>query len=177
MRRLLAILLVVVLSHPLTAQTRSPGASLIPGSRVRITLREDEPRIGVLVGTVADTILVRWPEFSSVDRVPLALVELLEVTPSGQHNVLKRAGMGVVVGAGVGALAGAVGPSSGSFIGRGALTAAAATGGATLGLLVGTVVGLWRGEDWHEVSTSHQRLDAAVVPHAHGFGVAVSRRY
>lgn len=173
MRRLLAALFIVILAHPLAAQSFASAASIRRGDRVRITLDDGEPRVGVVVGTAQDTLLVRWPEFSNGDVVPLAQVSLLEVSRGGQRNLLKGAGMGIVVGAGVGALAAAATARSGDFFGKGEQAAMGGMGGALLGLFVGTLGALWRGEDWHVVSPE-RHLGTVAAPRTRGFGVALS---
>lgn len=150
MRRLLAALLLLFFSRPLVAQHTVPAALLQPGARVRITMLEAEPRLGVVVGSIPDTLLVRWPEFSSTDYVPLDRVSQIDVSTGGQRTLLKGAMVGMLAGAGIGALAGAA-TKPDPFIGRGATTAGASIGGAMLGLIVGTFAALWRGEDWRRV--------------------------
>lgn len=156
MRRLLAVLFLLVFSRPLVAQIpvppapAAPAAPLQPGTRVRITLLDADPRVGVVVGSIPDTLLVRWREFSNRDHVPLDRISQIDVSAGGQRNLLKGAMVGMLAGAGVGAILGASSKPD-SFIGRGAATAGASAGGATLGLLVGTFWALWRGEDWRRI--------------------------
>jgi hypothetical protein len=175
MRRLLAILILLVFSRPLIAQQTAPAALLAPGARVRITLLGAEPRVGVVVGHLPDTLLVRFPEFSNGDHVPLDAISQIEVSTGGQRNLLKGAMVGMLVGAGVGAILGSR-SNPDSFTGKGAATADASVACAAMGLLVGTFAALWRGEDWREVSAKARRIEAGFVP-GRGATLTMSLRY
>jgi hypothetical protein len=172
---MLAFMLVVVLSRPLVGQATVSTASLKPGARVRVTLLEAEPRVGMVVGSIADTLLVRFPEFSNADHVPLDAISQIEVSAGGARNLLKGAALGTLAGAGIGALLGASAKPK-DFVGKGTATASASVGCAMLGLIVGTFAALWRGEDWREVAAKPRRIEAGVAP-GRVVGLAVSLQF
>jgi hypothetical protein len=180
MRRLLAVLLIVIVCRPLTAQSVASRNTLNPGARVRLTLKDMEPREAVVVSRTPDTLVVRWREFSNDDAVPFAAIAQLEVNAAGRHRVLKGAALGLLAGGAIGAIAGAAAPESheGSFdFGEGFETAVGAVGGAALGLLVGTLVGLSRSEDWRAVSTDPGRLRVTMAPGRQGTRLLASLRF
>jgi len=143
MRRLLAVLLIVLVGRPLTAQSVASPSTLIPGARVRVTLRNMEPREAVVVSRTPDTLVVRWREFSNQDAVPFAAIEELEVNAAGRHAVLKGATLGLLAGGTIGAIAAAAAPDSHGGSGdtfdpgEGFETAVGAVGGAAIGLVIG----------------------------------------
>jgi hypothetical protein len=79
--------------------------------------------LGVVIGRSADTLLVRWPEFSNEDAVPLADISQLEVSTGGQRNLLKGATVGMLAGGAIRALAGSAGTKSDSHVGKDAMAA------------------------------------------------------
>jgi hypothetical protein len=79
MRRLLALLLIVIVCRPLTAQSVASPNTLRPGAHVRVTLPDMEPREAVVVSRTPDTLVVRWRESPNEDAVPSAAIAQLEV--------------------------------------------------------------------------------------------------
>ena len=183
MRRLLAVLLVVIISRPLPAQSAASLETLSPGARVRVTLLDMEPREAVVVSRTADTLVVRWREFSNADAVPFAAIAALEVNTAGRHSVLKGASLGLLAGGAIGAIVGAAapeshgGPENTIDFGEGFQTAVGAVGGGTIGLVIGTLVGLSRSADWRAVSTDARRLGVAIAPDRRGTRLLASLRF
>jgi hypothetical protein len=183
MRRLLAVFLMVIVCRPLTAQSVASLNTLIPGARVRVTLRDMEPREAVVVSRTPDTLVVRWREFTNHDAVPFTAITELEVNAAGRHSVLKGATFGLLAGGAIGAIAGVAAPEShggsGDTIDFGEGFAAAAGGilGAATGLVVGTLVGLERSADWRTVMTDASRLGVTIAPGRQGTRLLASLRF
>jgi hypothetical protein len=183
MRRLLAVLLIVIVCRPLAAQSVSSRNTLSPGARVRVTLPDMEPREAVVVSRTPDTLVVRWRDFSNDDAVPFAAIAQLEVNAAGRHSVLKGATLGLLAGGAIGAIVGAAAPDSraGSGdtidLGEGFETAVGAAGGAAIGLVIGTLVGLSRSADWRAVSAEPGRLGVAIARGGQGTRLLASLRF
>jgi len=188
MSRLLTALLVVTIACPvaLLGQAPSPTASITPGARVRITQTGKPARVAVVVTPGADTLLVRWPEYSNTVAVPLAEVSRLELSTGRHRQVAKRALVGTLTAGTVGAVFGAATYSPCKPEGFNCLLAPTSRGqsaavggvlGGVLGLVVGTLAGLPRTESWRELSLSQRRVAVAVSPRGRGSDLGVSLRF
>lgn len=189
MSRLLSALLVIALAGPgtLLCQTSASTASIGQGARVRISQVGQKPRIGVVVTPGADTLLVRWQEYTSSVAVPIAEISRLEVSNGRHRKVAKGALVGTLTGGAAGAMLGAATYSPctskeafGCLLAPTARSEAVAVGGVlggTLGLLVGTLAGLPSRESWHRVSLDARRVAVAVKPGARGTDLGVTLRF
>ena len=189
MSRLIAGLLVLALAHPaaLVGQAAPKASTLAPGARVRITNAESERRIATVVARQGDTLLVRWPEFTTPVAVPLADISRLEVSTGRHRRVLKGLLLGTAAGGVTGLLIGAVSYEPcetteflGCFLEPESRAASAAFGGAVggaLGLVVGSLAGLARHERWQGVPLDDRRVAVAVTPRANGTRLGVSLRF
>ena len=189
MSRLAAVLLVLVLTapNPLAAQTAAPAGQLVPGARVRVTQAGAKPRTGIVVAQTADTLRVRWPDFSSPDALPVASISRLEVSTGRHRRVLKGMGYGAAAGIAVGGIIGAVSYEPcdsteflGCLLAPESRTQSAAWGGmviGTLGLVVGTLAGIPSREGWQQVSLAERRVSVAIRPGAHTTRLGVALRF
>src|SRR5829696_6913101 len=100
MSRFITVLLILALARPgvLLGQTSAPTASINPGARVRITQAGQQSRIAVVVARRSDTLLVRWPEFTTTVAVPLGEISRLDVSSGRHRNLRKGAVLGTLVG-------------------------------------------------------------------------------
>jgi hypothetical protein len=189
MSRLLTALLLVLFARPeaLPGQAAAQAASIQPGARVRITHAGQNPRIAVVVARSADTLLVRWPEYTNAVAVPFAEISRLDVSTGRHRNVLKGAVVGTLSAGAVGAVLGAATYTPcesteflGCFLAPTSAAESAAVGGVVggvLGLIVGSLVGLPARDDWRRVSLDEQRVAVAVTPRGRGTDLGVSLRF
>jgi hypothetical protein len=189
MTRLVAVLLVLLVARPdaLIGQSARTAAAIAPGARIRITQVGRPPRIATMVSPGADTLLVRWPEYSGAVAVPLAEVSRLDVSAGRHRRVLKGAMLGTLGGGTLGAVIGAVGYSPcestepfGCFLeptGRGESAMMVGAVGGVLGLIVGSLIGLPSREDWHRVPLDARRVEVAVTPRGRTTGLGLSLRF
>jgi hypothetical protein len=182
MSRLLAALLLVVLTQPhtLAAQSPGPAASLAPGARLRITTRDGEkPRIATLVARTADTLQLRMAGSANTVAMPLADISRLDVSTGQHRNVYKGMILGVLAGGGGGALLGAASyqPCTSQCLfapaNAGASAVIGGVAGGALGLVVGSLIGAVRVDDWKRVVPDARRVAVSVRPGARGVGLAV----
>jgi hypothetical protein len=188
MSRLLTALILVLLARPdaLTGQAMPEGA-VGPGARVRITAAGQKPRIAVVVARSADTLVVRWPEYTNAVALPFAEISRLELSTGRHRKVLKGAAVGTLSAGAVGAILGAVSYTpceSTEFLGclmaPASATESAVVGGVAggvLGLIVGTLVGLPKRDDWHQVSLDASRVAVMVTPRGRGTAVGLSLEF
>lgn len=188
MSRLLTALIVVLLACPnvLTGQAAMSEGAVGPGARVRITQSGSQPRIGVVVARSADTLVVRWPEYTNAVALPFAEISRLDLSTGRHRKVLKGAAIGTLSAGAVGAILGAVTYTpceSTEFLGcllapTSASESAVIGGvlGGALGLIVGTLVGLPKRDDWHQVSLE-SRVAVAVTPRGRSTDVGLSLRF
>ena len=189
MSRLLTALIIVLLARPnvLAGQAATPERAVGPGARVRITQAGQKPRIAVVVASSADTLRVRWPEYTNAVALPFAEISRLDVSTGRHRKILKGAAVGTLSAGAVGAILGAVSYSpceSTEFLGclmaPASATESAVLGGVAggvLGLIVGTLVGLPKRDDWHQVPLDAPRVAVAVTPRGSGTGVGLSLRF
>ena len=189
MSRLLTALIVVLLARPdvLTGQAAMPEGAVGPGARVRITQAGQKPRIAVVVARSADTLVVRWPEYTNPVALPFAEISRLDLSTGRHRKVLKGAAIGTLSAGAAGAILGAATYTpceSTEFLGclmapTSASESAAIGGvlGGALGLIVGTLVGLPKRDDWHRVSLDASRVAVAVTPRGRSTNVGLSLRF
>jgi hypothetical protein len=178
MRRLLSVLLVGLFTIPQSLAAQS----VVPGSRVRVTHPGEGTRVGTVVSLTADTLAVRFAGRSDAALMSLDQVSRVDVSRGSERRVLRRAGVGFLVGAGGGAVFGAIAESqcdpATDFICLGA------DGGALLGGLffgavggiVGAVAGLVPSERWEHVPVERRRI-GIVTPATSsrkGLGLAIA---
>ena len=186
MSRFVAVLIAVLLASPptLRGQSAAPAGTLAAGSRVRLSRLGAKPRVGIVVEQTADTLRVRWPEFSNSVAVPLADVSRLDVSAGRHRRVLRGMALGTLsvgaLGAAVGAFAYQPCTSTEAFgcllapTNRSEAVAVGGVLGGTLGLVVGSLVGLQSHESWKEVPLDSRRVAISLRPRADGAGVAVT---
>ena len=176
---LAGLLVVAALPSMGAAQTtdrppaEEPSASLLPGTRVRITYRRERPWTGVVVATNADTLIVRTASGSDTSVVPLAQVTRLEIASPGRRHVLRNTVIGLAVGTGMGAVIGGAASSGGctrydpcwlDITGtrpeppRRDHTAVGAVVGGAAGAVLGYLVGHRPAEKWQLMSSGAQRM-------------------
>jgi hypothetical protein len=174
MRRQVAVALATLLVLPTLAGGQTP----IAGDRVRFTHPGEGTRTGTLVAITPDTLEVLIAGRTGAARLPLDQVTRLDVS-RGKGRHLKRAAVGLFVGAGVGALGGyASGTNDCSTqelicIDRGG---SALLGGAALGVLGGIgglIAGVVPTEKWERVSLERRRLSFVAPATGHGRGVGL----
>ncbi|HKP15702.1 MAG TPA: hypothetical protein VJT85_06545 [Gemmatimonadaceae bacterium] len=175
MRRQISFLLVVVFLVPQLVS----GQSIQAGSRVRVTHPGEGTRTGTVVALTADTLDVLLEGRSAAAHLPLEQVTRLDVSRGMEHHVLRRSGIGFLVGAGLGAVTGAIAESDCStakeFIclgaGGGALLGGIALG--AVGGVVGLVAGLAPSERWERVTVQPRRVSLVSPSRSHGRGVGL----
>ena len=163
LRRMIGlILLASVAAGPLVAQ----DARLVPGARVRVTLRVEAPAraaplVGVVMDATRDSLRMRT-EHGPTWASPWAAVDELEVS-GGKHvsgkRVLFGALLGTAGGIGAGALIGSVTDTcDDTFCLKELDIAMAGVAGGLVGLVAGTTVGiLWRAERWEPARVPRPR--------------------
>ena len=188
MSRLIAALFVLALALPgtLVAQSASPGATLAPGARVRITRQGATPLVATVVSRSRDTLVVRWPEATGPVALPFAGMTRLEVSTGRHRRVLKGMGFGAAIGLAAGSIAGAVSYKPcdttqpfGCFLApesRGQATAEGGLVGGVLGLVVGALVGIPVREGWQRVSLT-ERVSVGITPGADAARLRVALRF
>jgi hypothetical protein len=178
MRRHLSVLLVGLFLIPQALA----GQSIAPGSRVRVTHPGEGTRVGTVVALTADSLEVRFAGRSDAAHMSLDQVSRVDVSRGRERRVLRRAGVGFLVGAGVGAVTGAISESQcepeKEFICLGA-DGGAFLGGmffGALGGVVGAVAGLAPSERWERVHVERPRIGiiAPATGNGRGFGLALS---
>ena len=189
MSRLLTALIVVLLARPdvLTGQAAMPEGAVGPGARVRITQAGQKPRVAVVVARSADTLVVRWPEYTNAVALPFTEISRLDLSTGRHRKMLKGAAVGTLSAGAVGAILGAVSYTpceSTEFLGclmaPASATESAVLGGVAggvLGLIVGTLVGLPKRDDWHQVSLDASRVAVVVTPQGRGTAVGLSLEF
>ena len=175
MRRLIAVLLVGMLTLPqlVSAQT------LTPGTRVRFSHPGEGTRTGTVVALTPDTLEVRLPGRAEAAHVPLDQVTRLDVSRGMQRQLLRRAGIGFLVGAAVGAAGVAAEESgchasSGQFclgVGGGAIIGGMFYG--SLGGVLGLVAGVIPSEKWERVPREARRISLVAPSGSRGRGVGL----
>ena len=181
MTRLLTALLLVLLARPnvLPGQATTLAAAVQPGARVRITHAGQKPRTAVVVAHSADSLLVRWPEYTNAVAVPFAEISRLDVSTGRHRRLLKGAALGTLSAGTVGAVLGAATYSpceSTEFLGCLMAVIGGVVGG-VLGLIVGTLVGLPSRDDWQQVSLDASRVAVAVTPRGRRTDLGLSLRF
>lgn len=189
MSRLLTALIVVLLARPnvLTGQAVMPEGAVGPGARVRITQAGQKPRIAVVVARSADTLVVRWPNYTNSVALPLAEISRLDLSTGRHRKILKGAAVGTLSAGAAGAIIGAISYQPcetteflGCFMAPTSASESAVVGGVlggTLGLIVGTLIGLPKRDDWHQVSLDASRVAVAVTPRGGGTAVGLSLKF
>ena len=178
MRRHLSVLLVGLFMIPQALA----GQAISPGSRVRVTHPGEGTRVGTVVALTADTLEVRFAGRSDAALMSLDQVSRVDVSRGKERRVLRRAGVGFLVGAGIGAVSGAIAESqcdpATDFICLGA-DGGALLGGVFLGAvggIVGAIVGLAPSERWERVHVERRRIGivAPATSSGRGLGLALS---
>jgi len=178
MRRLLPVLLVGLFMLPQALA----GQSIVPGNRVRVTHPGEGTRVGTVVALTADSLEVRFAGRSDASHMSLDQVSRVDVSRGKERRVLRRAGVGFLVGAGVGAVTGAISESQcepeTDFICLGA-DGGALLGGVLLGAVggvVGAIAGLAPSERWERVHVERPRIGiiAPATGNGRGLGLALS---
>jgi hypothetical protein len=190
MRTTIIILSVVLFSLGLRIDLFAQETPLVSrGARVRISasttiqlfdqisaqIREKVVATEAVIGTIAeltaDTLKLKIVERSTLLAIPLATVKKLEISrghiPRG-NNILKSAGIGLLIGAGVGVLVGKAldDPSSNEMPASGWMLLGGTVGGGT-GLVLGSVIGASSStERWEKVSL--EKLHINFVPRGDG---------
>jgi hypothetical protein len=156
-----------------------PSASLVPGTRVRISYRHERPWAGVVVARNADTLIVRTASGSDTNVVPLAQVTRLEIGRPGQRHELRNTVIGLAVGTGVGAVIGGMASSGGctrydpcwlDITGtrpeppRRDRTAVGAVLGGAAGAVLGYLAGHRPAEKWQRLSSGVQQMRVSASP-------------
>jgi hypothetical protein len=189
MSRLPTALLLVLLVRPdvLPGQATTLATSVQPGARVRITHAGQKPRTAVVVAQRADTLHVRWPEYTNAVALPFAEISRLDVSTGRHRKVLKGAALGTLSAGAVGAVLGAATYTpceSTEFLGclmapTSASESALLGGvvGGVVGLIVGSLVGLPARDDWRQVSLDEHRVAVAVTPRGRGTDLGLSLRF
>jgi hypothetical protein len=162
--------LVLTASVDLFAQQEPPVA---PGDRVRVTAPNEVS--GRFVGTVmkigADTCVLEVEGRAEALALPLASVTSLEVSRGRKSNILKGAGIGLLIGGAVGIVAGVAACSGDGCEYAGATVGSLGAIGAGVGLLIGTSAGASSsGELWEPVPLDQLRV--TIAPHPRG-GLAI----
>ena len=177
MRRQIAALIVGMLVFPQLAAAQT----LVPGARVRFSHPGEGTRTGTFVALTADTLEVALSERTEPTRLPLDQVTRLDVSHGMQRQLLRRAGIGFLVGGvvgGVGVAASESGchASSGQFclgVGGGAILGGIFFG--AVGGVLGLVAGVIPSESWERVKLEQQRI--SLVAPSVGRGRGVGLRY
>jgi hypothetical protein len=178
MRRHLSVLLVGLFMIPQALA----GQTISPGSRVRVTHPGEGTRVGTVVDLTADTLEVRFAGRSDAAHMSLDQVSRVDVSRGRERRILRRAGVGFLVGAGGGALFGAIAESqcdpATEFVCLGA-GGGAFLGGVFFGAVggvVGAVAGLAPSERWERVHVERRRIGiiAPATGNGRGLGLALS---
>jgi hypothetical protein len=126
-------------AHGATPSAQTAAVSV--GSRVRITSGPGgQPTIGTVAALEADAVVLRHSRTEALLRLPVAEIQMLEVS-SGRKS---QAGRGAMMGAAIGAMPGVLltfGDYSDDVHGDGPSPAAVVTMGAAGGVLVGAAIG------------------------------------
>lgn len=184
MSRLIAVLLLLVLTHPgaLVGQAATPALLVQPGARVRISQPGEDPRIAIVVAYTADSLVVQGAEFENDVALPLTRISRLEVSAGSHRNVVNGMLLGTLIGGTAGFILGVATyePCTGFCLftpdSRSTSGAVGAALFGVLGFTVGSLVGLQSHETWQQVPVDRKRV-AIGVRQMHGAGIGVSLEF
>jgi hypothetical protein len=148
------------------------------GSRVRFSHPGEGTHTGTVMAVSADTLEVLLPDRAETARLPLDQLNRLEVSYGMQRQMLRRAGIGFLVGGGIGAI-GLAAEESGCDrrrdfclgTGGGALVGGIFYG--AVGGVLGLVAGVIPSEKWERVPLQERRISLVLPSGAQGTRVGL----
>jgi len=164
MHRLFWLGTIALLLFPLAARSQKP-ATIVPGSRIRITERgtgKSEVRSGTVVTTGADKVMLKIDPYGETVPYSTAEISRVEVSQGRKGHTVVGLGIGFLAGATIGAVYGVNEAPKGSDSLDITLNSLAWAGiGGGIGMVVGGVAGaIYKTERWEDAPIKNLSISA-----------------